>query len=134
MKVTGQSVLTPRSKTMTGSCCAGGLDDRRQRGGRVGRDDEDVAVAAGQQAVDVADLLVVGAFGVDVDELLDVRVQVDLGLHGREADDAPGVVHAGVREADRPGAFRGVGAGVDVGRVDGLDPGLSAGPSGSISM
>jgi hypothetical protein len=47
---------------------AGGLDGGRQGGGGVRRDDQDVAVAAGQEAVDVADLLVVGALGVDVDE------------------------------------------------------------------
>jgi hypothetical protein len=75
MKVTGQSVLTPRSKTMTGSCSQACSTAGRQRRGGVRRHDQDVAVAAGEQVVDVGDLLVVRALGIDVDELTDLVVE-----------------------------------------------------------
>ena len=80
---------------------AGGLDGRREGGGGVRGDDEDVT-ALREQVRHVRDLLVVLAAGIDVDELLDESgslLDLHLVLHRVVADDTPRVVHARVREA-----------------------------------
>ncbi len=59
-----------------------------------------------------------------MDEVGDLRVQIDLGLHRGVAHHAPGIVDAGVGEADGVGAFGGVLAGIDVLGLDRLNPGL----------
>ena len=51
-------------------------------------------------------------------------VQLDLGLHRRPTDDAPGIVDAGVGEADLVGWLRRVLAGVDVLGLERLHPRL----------
>lgn len=101
-----------------------GLLDGRGQGGRgVGRDDQHVAVLI-EQVLNVRDLLVVVAFGVDMGELGDVLVQLNLGFHRRVADGPPRVVDARVREADIPGRLGRVLGGIDHLRLDHLDPRL----------
>src|SRR5215213_4765408 len=51
-------------------------------------------------------------------------MQFDLSLHGRPADNAPGIVDARIREADLVGRVSRVLAGVDVLRFERLHPGL----------
>jgi len=108
----------------------GGLDGRGQGQRRVGADDEDIAVATGNQVLDVGDLLLVVAFRVDVDPLLDLRVQLNLGFHGVVAHHAPGVVDAGIGEAEGVGAFLGVLGRIDEVRLQVLVPRFAFRPFG----
>src|SRR5690606_17790104 len=98
-----------------GQLFTGLLHGRRQGRRGVGRDDQHVAVAAGNQVGNVRDLLFVAAFCVYMDELFDLRMQINFRLHRRITDDAPRVVHTGVGETEGVGAFLGI-----LGRIDPL--------------
>ena len=95
---------------------AGPLDGRRHRRRRVGRDDEGVAVALGDEVVDVGDLgvvVVLGVAGLHLGDDALVLEHLELLVHGDPAGLPPRVGDRGVGEADLLGAvglvLRGVG-------------------------
>ena len=111
-----------------GQLLAGGFDRRSQRRSRIRRDDEQIAVAARNEGVDVRDLLVVLALRVGDGEGFDVVLEdVDLRLHVGPADDAPWIEEAGVGKANPVWSGLLVLRGVNLLAVEMLLPGLIGG-------